>query len=78
MHRLPVLSSEKAIKCFEELGYEIVRQKGSHICLHHKYEKNKKPLTIPNHKIIGKGLLRKLIRDAEISIDKFVEILNKL
>ncbi|RCV63112.1 putative RNA binding protein YcfA, dsRBD-like fold, HicA-like mRNA interferase family [Methanophagales archaeon] len=31
MSRLPVVSGEKAVKCFEKLDYVVVRQKGSHI-----------------------------------------------
>jgi len=75
MPKLPSISGNEAIKCFEKLGYEIVRQRGSHTRLHHKSDSSKKPLTIPRHKVIGKGLLRKLIRDAEISIDKLLELL---
>jgi len=71
MSRLPVVSGEKAVKCFEKLGYVIVRQKGSHIRMWHKSDRSKKPLTIPKHKVLGKGLLRKLLRDAEISIEEF-------
>ncbi|MBU0630457.1 MAG: type II toxin-antitoxin system HicA family toxin [Candidatus Margulisbacteria bacterium] len=75
MHRTPVISGEKAVKCFEKLGYEITRQKGSHIRLHHRVDKDKKPLTIPRHKELGKGLLRKLVRDADISIEDLVGLL---
>lgn len=75
MPKLPAISGEKAVKCFEKLGYEVSRQKGSHIRMHHKYDKKKKPLTIPKHRELGRGLLRKLIRDAEISIDKLIELL---
>jgi len=71
MSRLPVVSGEKAVKCFKKLGYVIVRQKGSHIRMWHKSDRSKKPLTIPKHKVLGKGLLRKLLRDAEISIEEF-------
>ena len=71
MSRLPVVSREKAVKCFEKMGYVIVRQKGSHIRMWHKSDRSKKPLTIPKHKVLGKGLLRKLLRDAEISIEEF-------
>jgi predicted RNA binding protein YcfA (HicA-like mRNA interferase family) len=71
MSRLPVVSGEKAVKCFEKMGYVIVRQKGSHIRMWHKSDRSKKPLTIPKHKVLGKGLLRKLLRDAEISIEEF-------
>ena len=41
----------------------------------HKSDRSKKPLTIPNHKVLGKGLLRKLLRDAEISVEEFNELL---
>jgi predicted RNA binding protein YcfA (HicA-like mRNA interferase family) len=70
MPKLPVISGERAIKCFEKLGYYVVRQHGSHIRMYHSSDKSKKPLTIPRHHTLGKGLLRKLIRDAEISIEE--------
>lgn len=75
MPKLPALSGEQAIKCFEKLGYEVKRQKGSHVRMLHKFDKNKKPLTILLHKVLGKGLLRKLIRDAEISVDDLIKLL---
>lgn len=74
MSKLPVISGKKAVKCFEKLDYVVVRQKGSHIRMWHT-DKNKKPLTIPSHKVIGKGLLRKLLRDAEISVVEFHRLL---
>ncbi len=43
---------------------------------HHKFDKSKKPLTIPRHKLLGKGLLRKLIRDADISIEELLNLLS--
>lgn len=76
MSKLPLISGDKAVKCFERLGYEVVRQRGSHIRLHHKSDKSKRPLTIPRHKTLGKGLLRKLIRDAEITIEDLLQILD--
>ncbi|CAD6494828.1 MAG: HicA toxin of bacterial toxin-antitoxin_ [Candidatus Argoarchaeum ethanivorans] len=75
MSKLPIISGEKAVKCFENLGYVIVNQKGSHIRMRHGSNKSKKPLTIPKHNMLGKGLLRKLVRDAEISVEEFNELL---
>ena len=72
MPKLPSIPALKAIKCFEKIGYEVVRQKGSHIRLHHA---TKKPLTVPRHKILGTGLLRKLLRDAEMTIEQFISLL---
>jgi predicted RNA binding protein YcfA (HicA-like mRNA interferase family) len=43
--------------------------------MHHKFDKAKKPLTIPRHKELGKGLIRKLVRDAEISIGDLIGLL---
>ena len=75
MSKLPVISGEITVKCFEKLGYVVVRQKGSHIRMWHKSDRSKKPLTIPKHKVLGKGLLRRLLRDAEISVEEFRELL---
>lgn len=75
MPKLPSISGHEAIKCFEKLGYQIVRQRGSHARLHHKSDASKRPLTVPKHKSLGKGLLRKLIRDAEISIEELLGLL---
>lgn len=41
----------------------------------HRSDKSKKPLTIPKHKVLGKGLLRKLLRDSEISVEEFNKLL---
>lgn len=73
MAKLPLISGKKAIKVFLKDGYHVVRKKGSHFRLHHT---SKKPLTIPDHKLIGKGLLRKILRDAEMSIENFLKLLK--
>ena len=74
MSKLPSVSASKAIKCFEKIGYQVIRQKGSHVRLHHLSDHQRKPLTVPNHKVLGKGLLRKLLRDAELTVDEFVAL----
>ena len=73
--KLPVISGKDAVKVFEKLGYVQVRQTGSHIRMKHISDRSKISLTIPNHKVLGKGLLRKLLRDVDISIEDFVRIL---
>lgn len=75
MPNIPIISGDKAVRCFEKLGYEVTRQKGSHIRLHHGFDKDRKPLTIPRHKELGKGLLRKLVRDAKITLEDLIELL---
>jgi predicted RNA binding protein YcfA (HicA-like mRNA interferase family) len=71
MPKLIVVSGQKVVKKFEKIGYKVVRQTGSHMRMWNFFDKNKKPLTIPNHKLIGRGLLRKIVRDAEITVEEF-------
>jgi len=76
MPKLPSVSEKDVIKVFEKFGYKIVRQKGSHIRMQHIKDNSKKPLTIPNHQLLAKGLLRKLLRDAELTIEAFTRLMK--
>ena len=72
--KLPVVSGEEAVKAFRKIGYEIVRQRGTHLRLRDLDNTNHKPLTIPLHQELKPGLLRKLLRDANISVKDFMEL----
>jgi predicted RNA binding protein YcfA (HicA-like mRNA interferase family) len=76
MSNLPVVSAYEAIRAFEKIGYRQVRQRGSHIRLREETNPNHLPLTVPNHKTLKPGLLRKLIRDASLTVDEFSELLK--
>ena len=71
--KIPIISGKDAIRAFTALGYTIIRRKSSHIRMQHE---TKKKITIPDHKILGKGLLRKLVRDAEITVEGFNKALK--
>ncbi len=75
MPKLPVISGDRAVKVFQRLGYQVVRQRGSHIRLLHPIDPARKPLTIPRHRELGHGLLRKLLRDAMLTIEEFANLL---
>jgi len=75
MPKLPSISGNRAVQCFEKVGYQVVRQRGSHIRMCHKSDSTKRLLTIPRHKTLGKGLMRKLLRDAELTIEEFLKLL---
>lgn len=75
MSKLPVLSGKELCKILNKIGYEIDRQTGSHMIL----RKNTLPhrrLTIPDHKEIAKGTLRKIIRDSGLTLEEFLELLQ--
>jgi len=74
--KLPVVSGQDAVRAFQRLGYEVVRQRGSHIRLRHPIDPARQPLTVPDHRTLKPGLLRRLIRDAQIEVDEFHKLLG--
>lgn len=73
MPKLPILTAKELVKIFEKVEYFVVRQKGSHIRMSHK---NRDSITIPNHKIIGRGLLKKILRDSNISVEDLIKLIK--
>ena len=47
MSRLPVLSAREVIRILEQMGFEIVRQRGSHVRLKHE---DGRVVTVPVHR----------------------------
>ena len=74
MSKLPQISGRKLVKALEKIGYEAVRQRGSHIRLYPS-DKAKKRITIPDHRNISRGLLRRILRDAQISPEDLSKLL---
>lgn len=72
MPQLPILSGRKIIKVLNKIGYFDIRQSGSHIRLTHQ---NRRSITVPDYKSISRGLLRKILRDAELTPEEFLKLL---
>jgi len=66
MPQLPVMSGREVVRAFEKHGWEIARQRGSHIIMI-KAGQNV-TLSIPDHKEVGRGTLRTLIRSAGLGV----------
>ena len=74
MTKLPTMSGDECITLLKEIGYQAVRQKGSHIRLIHAA---RQPVSVPRHRALGRGLLRKILRDTGLSVDEFQELYQK-
>jgi len=76
MSRLPVLQATDLLKALNKAGFKAVRQRGSHVRLRHD---DGRVVTVPSHQgqDIGRGLLRKILRDAELSPDDLRELLDE-
>ena len=72
MPKLPVISGKKVVKAFQALGWEVVRQRGSHIIM--VKSGSHATLSIPNHKTIAVGTLSGLIRSAGVTVIEFNQV----
>jgi predicted RNA binding protein YcfA (HicA-like mRNA interferase family) len=62
-------SGAEAVRKFQKDGWTVSRRKGSHVMLI-------KPgypwtLSVPQHDELGPGLLRKLLRQADLTVEEF-------
>lgn len=71
----PMLNAKNILKALKNNGFQTVRQKGSHVRLRHQ---DGRITTIPIHsgQDIGKGLLRKILRDTELTINELLQELE--
>jgi predicted RNA binding protein YcfA (HicA-like mRNA interferase family) len=70
MASLPTLSGREVVRVFESFGWEVARQRGSHIVM--TKEGEMVTLSVPDHKEVARGTLRSLIRSANLTVDEFV------
>ena len=77
--KLPTVSGKDLISFLESLGYEVIRQRGSHVRLLKNTAAGRHKLTIPDHNPVAKGTLADILNKVSIwcQIDK-QEIINKL
>lgn len=65
------LSGEEVIKALKRLGFEWVRQKGSHVRMRYLAKK----VTVPLHKELRPKTLESILEQAQITIE---ELMDKL
>ena len=77
MTRLPVLNAKRIEKVLLSLGFEPVRQKGSHVFYRHQ---DGRTTTLPFHagRDIARPLLREILKDIEFTADDLLAELDKL
>jgi len=73
MSRLKIITSSEMCCLLDDLGFVSIRQRGSHKFYRHE---DGRTTVIPMHaKDLDRGLIRKILRDIEISIDEYNEML---
>jgi predicted RNA binding protein YcfA (HicA-like mRNA interferase family) len=82
--KLKVIDYDRVVKALAGIGYVVSNQKGSHIVMRlvdsQKFismfgcRKNQTLIVVPAHKPLGKGMLRTIIKEVDLSVEEF----NKL
>lgn len=62
-------SGAEAVRKLKRAGWTVSRQRGSHVMM--TQPENQYTLSIPQHDELGPGLLRKLIRQANLTVEEF-------
>ncbi len=77
MSRLPIVNFNRMEKVLLRLGFEVVRQKGSHIFYRHP---DGRITTVPNHpgRDLARPLIREILREIEITPERFRDELEKI
>jgi len=74
MDRLPLLSGREIVLKLKRFGYEVIRQRGSHLRLS---SRGRCSVTVPDYKIVDRTLLKSILFAAKITAGDFLEIVNK-
>ncbi len=65
--KLPAVSGKETIKVLVKQGFEVRRGKGDHVVL----KKGYRVFVVPLHNPLKKGTLRKILKQAGISVEEF-------
>ena len=72
MTRLPILKPREVVAVLTSLGFEEIRQRGSHKQFRHP---DGRQTTVPFHggRDISPNLLRRIIKDIGLTVEEFIE-----
>jgi predicted RNA binding protein YcfA (HicA-like mRNA interferase family) len=70
---MPVISGERLVKALERSGWEVVRQRGSHVRM--KNPARRVSVTIPLHRELKRGTLSGILSDAGIDGERLRQLL---
>lgn len=75
MSDVPSLSYAKIIAALQRAGFVVVRQRGSHIRLQKHVKDELLKITVPAHKPVKRTTLAKIIKQANLTLNEFKELL---
>ena len=68
---LPHVSGADAVRALQKLGFEVIRQKGSHVVM----RRGSVGCVVPQHREIKVGTLSGVLKQAGVSANEFMQAL---
>ena len=82
MPRSPVVSGRDIIKMMTQIGYEVIRRRGSHVRLRKTMPSGDHNITVPDHDEIARGTLNDILSSISlrnsIAKDDLIRMLRDL
>lgn len=75
MPRLPRVSGDRTIRALERLGFEQIRQQGSHVILKKLTPEGAVGCVVPRHKELALGTLKSILKQARVEQEEFIRSL---
>jgi predicted RNA binding protein YcfA (HicA-like mRNA interferase family) len=75
MPELRRVSGRDAIRALEKLGFEQIRQRGSHVILKKQTPRGDVGCVVPLHRELAIGTLRGILRQAGVTPEEFMDTL---
>lgn len=77
MSKLPQVSGKETIRALNKIGFEIVKQKGSHVKLARIINNQRQIVTVPIHSVLKKGTLRNgILKPISLKVEDFIKLLK--
>ena len=75
MSKVPNLSYVQIIRALQHDGWIVVRQQGSHIRLQKHQANHVLKITVPAHRPVQRATLAHILKQAQLSLEQFLELL---
>jgi len=73
--KVPSLPYDRVVRALQRDGWDVVRQRGSHLRLQKRVGDELLKLTVPAHRPIKRSTLAHLLKQAGIDVESFLQLL---
>ena len=73
--KVPSESYDRIVAALQRLGFQFVRQRGSHIRLERQLDDRQIRITVPAHRPVKTSTLIRILKQAQVSLDDFLAAL---